>query len=117
MCFIVNKRQRKVKIASKDIVCWKVGNIWDGEFHSQFQGFHYKRLNKYKINYCFKRKEYKIGYSLVIGFHSFISKKKAKSETTEFYANIGKFIIPKGSKYMKDNNWGEYISNQIIYKK
>ena len=115
MCFIV-KQDYRVKIANKDIICYKTGYLEKNknEFHSEYRSFIYKKNKLYKRN-CLTLNKYRYNISLFRGFHSFQNKRMVlmnrykKDELKSI-----KFIIPKGSKYMI--NWKEYISNQIIWK-
>lgn len=103
MCFIVKKGTEKVQIADKDIICYKTGRLTNKGLISLRMGFLYKKNILYKRR-CLKRDKYKVYQQLSIGFHSLIS-------------GYGyKFIIPKGSRYLKSDVWHEYISDQIIWK-
>lgn len=106
MCFNVRKRGRE-HIAKKDIVCYK---ILKNNHQSFFRYYIYS-----KGILCEKVGLVIDGYNQInYGYHSYRSFlivwwKKVFMYT---YGDIKKFIIPKGSRYYKNNT--QFVSNQIM---
>ena len=105
MCFII-EGSHEPKVATKDIICWKTFNPG---LISVIQ------LYAYRVNHKYKIRNWPVidCNSIDEGFHSYINKKDAIN--FEYPNNqIRKCIIPKGSLYYKNNDWHDYVSNQII---
>lgn len=111
MCFIIHEKYRKVLIADKDIVCYKYTcseKVNTNAFVSCFQSFFYlfNKLYKRKVlRYDECRK-----IELCEGFHSYIKKPYIPFSSIKTI----RCIIPKGARYLKNPETGEYISNMII---
>ncbi len=119
MCFYKINYNDKVKIATKDIVCYKAVEL--REKQECFRSFYKKEIqhldellkSKLDIDTYF--------YSVDIGLHSL--KNIGRSKLWRFNSNsfwskgcsyMVKCIIPKGSQYLENDS--EYVSNQIIMK-
>jgi hypothetical protein len=50
------------------------------------------------------------------GFHSFIQITQRVKNMSSLPLRLAKFIIPKGSLYLKNEELNEIVSNQIIFK-
>jgi hypothetical protein len=72
--------------------------------------------DKYLREYCMEIEEGYHSYNSLETAKKFMSKDMSCYDTTLFLKyTIGKFIIPKGSKYFK-NEEGELVSSNIIFK-
>jgi hypothetical protein len=119
MCFETTE-SAKLKIAKKDIKCWKVldGNL--APFFSTDHGYNSpyienKRNIKVKIEKVLRRTS--IGKRFVVneGYHSFRSLLSANMFAqgwSSWSSEIRIFIIPKGTRYF--SNRTEYVSETII---
>lgn len=133
MCFCTTVKSSPL-VAHRNMVCYKV---LDENMRSWIQGF------KYTINTVYKTKLgtlvenfgkiyftslgdvvgdiicNKNVYCIYGGFHSYTRNTKTVSRAyfsrSSRNPRIYKCIIPKGSLYYK-NQWGEYVSDQIIIK-
>ena len=106
MCFIT--KFSRIRIATKDIVCYKDVIREKDYCFSRYQKFKYKYNQTYSgkskwtlfwkwfFNECVKSE----------GYHSYIH---------TYYCNV-LCIIPKGSLYLIDKRAGEYCSTSIIIK-
>jgi hypothetical protein len=115
MCFITT-RQARAKIATKNIICYKKEHSFNkrtGIFHSYYQSRFIYRIDvkqpvihlKKEIDRCESRDYREIN----AGYHSY-----NKKVYTVFV--LGKFIIPKGTRYFENKERGEYVSETIIFK-
>lgn len=131
MCTIIKKTQfNRPKIAKKDITVYKCGNIsYNGHnFISNCEGFLYipEVLNEEQFTYDddnsvsdeiemdYLRTGIPVKY-VIEGFHSFKSVQRMRDGGNDSETDA-KFIIPKGAKYY-ENECGNLVSNQIIFKK
>lgn len=134
MCFFVHEDHPTVKIATKNIVCYK-------SMYLKKKGLGYHYLGKHLTRYNFKNYGFRTPYQDVeidfekplvksklkvvmragsntkiieLGLHSYSNLPSARDE----YGNIViKCIIPKGSKYYFNPEDCEYVSNQLLYTK
>lgn len=108
MCFYT--RGSRIRIATKDIVCYKSVITKTDYCISSFQKFEYKYNKKYsgksKIKILFKW-----------FFNENITDEGYHSDINPFPFPNAKCIIPKGSLYLIDTLSGEYCSTSIIIKK
>lgn len=129
MCFCTTVESSPL-VAHRDMVCYKV---LDQNMCSWIQGFKYNINTVYKtelgvlegeINNIFfsslnKRIYSKNVYCIYKGFHSYQRNTKQISKVyVARYTRIPciyKCIIPKGSLYYR-NQFGEYVSDQIMIK-
>lgn len=137
MCWI---GKNACRIAERDIVVYKMGNISGNIFISLYKNYIYKKgkINKdivlvpdirYEVNGVFRIEDPL--YAIYRGYHSFISISMSYSDLglysrtiylgkrpytlwLENYCYIATFIIPKGSNYF-ENDRGEIVSSNIIY--
>ena len=107
MCFIIDPRTKKIKVAKKNITCYKIVDLVFGSktecsswwtHHIYTMGIENKKINL-KIN--------KHG-QINRGYHSYIINK-------DEYCNAI-FIIPKGTRYYLSSLDNEYVSETIIFK-
>ena len=123
MCLVT--KQRKAKIAKKDIVCYKLladylSSIYfacsyrkgvlmrtDLQVHKAVKG----DMNECFDNSCYKLYYPYTGQTNIIsqGFHAALSVKRLKGKGWSIY----EFLIPAGSEYFIDKT-GLIVSNQII---
>lgn len=113
------KRGSKVKIANKDIICYKryKYDLASNTLKSPFQ----RTIHKFG-----KQPEVQLGYCknqyghIEEGYHSFKYKFWIKLfGILHSYGNLYKCVIPKGSKYY-EGTWGDfksYASNNLIIVK
>ena len=128
MCFYIEEKNSKVKIANKDIVCYKIVDKLSKLYvNSRYTDYKYKldELNK-EINLVIID-EFKVNNVIVneskisSGYHSYISKERA----IRFLKNIKaydeevivKCIIPRNSYYYINKRHKEYVSSNIIINK
>lgn len=110
MCLI---RSEPVKIATKDIVCYKeVLKRDNGMYESLFYCFYYRKNQTYYLDETIVREfNGKIQY----GFHSW-KKKPNKYRMPHKGAVYVRFIIPKGAEYYEGIQYDSepgYVSNMI----
>jgi len=113
MCFLVSNR--RIKIAKQDIACIKYGAIEKNVFTSIIKAFPYLKDQLYKVNVLLDQ-YYHDGKGIEEGFHSYINNPRENCYSL-FSRDKALFIIPKGSRYLIDLNFNEYVSNQIIFKR
>ena len=109
MCFIT--KNSKLKIATKDIECYKIMNTI-----STYHCVSYCREFVYEYNKKYSNKSklilfFKWLFNINVeseGYHSFIH---------PYFGDKIKCIIPKGSLYLVDDVFNEYCSTSIIIKK
>jgi hypothetical protein len=111
MCFIIDDEHPKIKIAKKDIICYKRFNATDSVkeiFISTYQNCRY---------YIGEIKESEIifsGFHIIdIGLHSYSTLETAKEKKWNKSEFLAKCIIPKDSKYYYNSYDHEYVSNQL----
>lgn len=116
MCFYTNNNHHS--IAEKDIVVYKV--IYKNN-NSLFYTFKYiKNIVNESIDIIMEYDNFHSFYYINYGYHSFDSIKTCLNYISKFTRidknriKISKFIIPKGTKYFKDDNF--IVSETIIYK-
>ncbi len=126
MCFHIHNNHKEVKIAKKDITCYKLlvkRNPSDiGIFISPYRNYEYNFNKKtlYKVNNFIKT--YKTYDTISItditkGLHSFSSIKGLKDKHWLSTYNIAfKCIIPKGTKYYYNPDDKEYVSLALEFK-
>lgn len=112
MCFYAGTpEERKVLIAKRDIVCYKILNKGYSLFHEYLYKYNKKnpeiKLIPEKIAYSYAKR-------ISEGYHSYRRQQYAK-EGVGYWEQLVQFIIPKGSTYYKNED--EYVSSQIIRKK
>jgi len=141
MCFIVQKTRPNAKIATRDIVCYKVVMEDGGRLTPYYYWFtlpsdqYSLRTITYKMNknnksikltlkkptFVFNTsletpKDSKIIYE---GYHSYATLFKAKEFCkTAIYSNsiVVRSIIPEGTEYYYNSDREEYVSENIILK-
>ncbi len=118
MCFIIDSNHPKVKIAKKDIVCYKLFYNHKKHFESPYRNFKFQKGECY-----YESKALKITYeayyshTIEIGIHSYTNLKKSINVSESWiFSNIiiVKCIIPEGAKYYYNSTWKEYVSDYII---
>jgi hypothetical protein len=111
MCF--NVTDPNVKIADKNIVCWKevqkTAFFWLGFYRSLYKGKLYSLINFF---FC-KRVKITVrgmGWEPYIneGYHSYSNSDLALPRRRM------KFIIPKGTLYYQNDKACEYVSERIL---
>jgi len=111
MCFTGNVFSKK-KIAKEDILCYKCGDIVDGDypqFHPIFYNDYFYLKDYFQPRLLLKKEiSYLFWFSIHTGYHSY---KHFKNELSWMRVNVEKFIIPKGSTYYENKN--EYVSDLI----
>lgn len=117
MCFTVHPKYPDVKVAKRDIVCYKYGHSDGIVFISFCRDFAYE----FGKVYSQRKRRWPCGFVsssrspsyIEEGFHSFSNKKAIAGL---FVGTKVKCIIPKGAKYFYNPDAKEYVSNQIIIK-
>lgn len=112
MCFFIDKKHRKVKIAKKNIVCYKRFDLfrdWVRGYVSPIRGFIYEK----NILYYEKSFDTKASNTVDVGLHSYATLEEAKRNK---YRNeqIVRCIIPNGSKYYYNSKNKEYVSDHLF---
>ena len=116
MCFYT--RGSRIRIATKDIVCYKSAIIKTDYCISSFQKFEYKYNKKYSGKSKWKLFSYWL-FNFHIeseGYHSFIESEVYRTYEYNYWQTV-KCIIPKGSLYLINKLYGEYCSSSIIIQK
>ena len=106
MCFII--KNSKLRIALKDIECYKKVDIEENYCISECMNF------KYEFNKIYSNKS-KLTLLLRYLFDNNITSEGYHSYSVPFHFTNVKCIIPKGSLYLK--NKYEYCSTSIIIKR
>ena len=110
MCFIIDTKHPNVKIAKKNIPCYKILRTDGNETFSPFMNMLYhtdlssgKDVKLTVENFSFDQLDY-----IHEGLHSFSNKKWLNGH------NLFIAYIPKGTKYYYDSVNSEYISLAIV---
>lgn len=120
MCFLMNNKNDKVQIATKDIVVYKTFSSGKSEktnkkiYISPYQDFKYEPGECYYESRPFigKRKHREIR----TGIHSYCNIITAQDKADYIKSRkVVKYIIPEGAKFYKNNR--EYVSNYLIIGK
>ena len=110
MCFTIDPKHPKKKIAKRDITCYKV---LEENLISPYLDYQYTLNKLVKDKIVLELSSWRD--SINEGLHSYSSKMNAK-----IWSSWGRItylaIIPKGSEYYYDSIDKEYVSNQIIIK-
>lgn len=119
MCFFAIKKYGKIKIAHKDIVCYKT-LMYNMQSFWKYHQYYFDKLEpKLRLKNVCSDKEF---VRIEEGYHSFSTEEKVMAEYEHWsysYKNLiqmVKCIIPKGSRYYYDPDTSSYVSNQIIIK-
>lgn len=108
MCFLINEKQSRLKIADKDIVCYK--RFKYGEcLKSATLGVPYVFGRKYEQEPLKRR-----GMYVDEGYHSYSTASKALKSIYSQLHTVVRCVIPKGSEYYYNYWYSEYVSNRII---
>lgn len=119
MCFYT--RGSRIRIATKDIVCYKRVIIDENCCFSLHQKFKYEYGQKYS-----GKSKWKLFSNWLFNFHiasegchSFIEFEVYRTYGLNYWQSRAtvKCIIPKGSLYLINKLYGEYCSSSIIIKK
>lgn len=119
MCFDV---KTKVKIAEKDIVCYKL--IRSNGFPAHNNLYVNGRKEPFKVGYhytenYFSKHGTRGGHIYGYAFHSFINRVELRKMYSSSHYKTGwktiKCVIPKGTYYYENNT--QYCSSDIIYVK
>ena len=114
MCFIVTNK--RVKIAKKNIVCYKFSAV-------NQQGKDFTFLPYFQNCFTYKKNKPTLKVELTItddneinrGYHSYNTLKACRDNSMS-KTRIGKFIIPKGTRYYESKEYDEYVSESLIFK-
>lgn len=124
MCFYIHSDHKKVKIAEKNIECFKVIKKNDISYWKGFQ-YNLSKTTLYsQSRFGWEDREkgwtgkwFGVGEKVIErGFHSFSTRDKAK-RNNGFDTKIVRFVIPKGTKYYHNPDREEYVSLAIKYIK
>lgn len=125
MCFYVSPEFREVQVAKKAMAVYKISYSYFNDNHGKefvprFQyPFVYLKEKLVKRN-VLRGKKYPTGHGINIGLHSYATSKIARERRSALRMSsverIGQFIIPKGARYLKNEN-GEIVSNKLYFKK
>jgi len=107
MCFIVSPFDTKVKIAKKDIICWKVMLKAKGYYVSFVRYKKYIRNERYNVKFRIKNMDREPFSEINIGFHSY---KEIPAHSK--WSTLVRCIIPKGTRYFENDMY--FISESII---
>ena len=123
MCFYIHEDHQKVKIARKDITCYKVLRNINSRYYAPYQcvEYRYNKLKKSKIITRPRPGTFGSG-TIDLGLHSLTDLKSVKrfiNRTLLVYSGDPVFeaVIPKGSEYYYNPYKGEYVSNQLMIVK
>jgi hypothetical protein len=124
MCFFTHPKHLNVKVAKKDITCYKICEKVRGsnqhiyKVRSYIREFEYITEKLYQDLDVFKNiKVYNGTYSTIRkGYHSYSNNDKMNYFLYKDSLHL-KCTIPKGSLYYYNPDSQEYVSNQIIIHK
>jgi len=126
MCFFKHSSKPKVKVAGRDVICYKIlRRDADGELLSPYRGVKYEIGKVKKIGNNFKTKPYDFNTgnryknSIDIGLHSLSTLAEAENwkwQIGRSNSEIFECVIPKGAKYWYNPFDHEYCSNQLLVK-
>ena len=127
MCLVT--KQRKAKIAKKDITCYKHLRRFDLTTTYQFYVYNVGRLDKTHLsfgrnnhwcladeaamNFYWKASRKRVLTEVIHGFHAYLSIDRAQAVMCEGNEGLYEFLIPAGSEYFTDKT-GLIVSNQIM---
>ena len=124
MCFYIDLKHSKIKVATKDITCYKrIRDTFQPEhYHSSDSGDCAAIMESYKLNEPNKIVPLIIDKSSCIinkGYHSYSNKKSLDLLLQKRDRKLIKVlcIIPKDTKYYYNSLHREYVSETIIIKK
>ena len=112
MCFSIQQNQNAiVKIAKKDIVCYKLLTELDGFYRSPIQNVVYFSI---KGKWVIKTETQFTGEkcSIYRGLHAYSSKEEAFAWKTS-YGRVFKGIIPKGTPYYYNSYDKQYVALKL----
>jgi hypothetical protein len=123
MCFYINSEHQKVKIATEDIICYKLldNDIIDNsiiispyQYSIYFNSGNTHPVIKRVDAFSFSKYNSK---EIERGLHSYSSLDMAK-KYSQFGYSIHKAIIPKGTQYYYNPAHNEYVSLKLkVWKK
>jgi len=142
MCFFIEKKNKEVKIAKKDIVCYKalIRNHY-GDIISPFRRAEYfsystqKRIKRIEVGKMKKilvdlvdlelyflpelfTKAESTSEIITNGLHTYSSLRLVKMRAKGFGWQVYKAIIPKDTEYYYNSRTKEYVSTKLkVYKK
>lgn len=109
MCFIIDAKHPNVKIARRDIPCYKRLYVTGNKTHSPYRDkLYHKNLSSGENAELFEKDFSIIGHEIHKGLHSY-SNKKITSYDELFIA-----YIPKGTKYYYNSIDKEYVSLRLV---
>lgn len=111
MCFHIHNRHKEVKIADRDIYCWKT--YWKSYASSHgFKSLHQNFMYVFNERYDGEMKQY--NYGIDEGFHSYTSYRRATRNFNWEEKSVVLCYIPRGAEYFYNPEYREYVSNAII---
>lgn len=114
MCFKL--KSKRAKVAKKNIICYKASDLRrESKAVVSFRPYFVSSF-KYLLNKKTKKVILSVNCNETIleGYHSIKSKDNWWLERRAENYKIGKFIIPKGTRYYE--NYEEYVSETLIFK-
>ena len=119
MCLFT--RWKKPKIATEDIVVYKILSVYSTHLASPYMNFVYDLDRLYETKFTKSKGCSGTGYYIYAGFHAYVSKKSASASDLDCsfstYERVYKCIIPKGSTYYISSDKSEIVANKIIIKR
>lgn len=118
MCFYIDPKHPKAKIAKKDIECFKtLDEVEENNVLSYYSPYRYF---EYIFGVIYHVNEFNLvgsrifnTYAIHKGLHSYSTLKRAKRKVFS-YGVVCKTIIPKGATYYYNSERHEYVSTQLI---
>lgn len=114
-------RWKKPKIATEDIIVYKILSVYSTHLASPYINFVYDLDRLYETKFTKSKSYIGKGYYIYAGFHAYVSKKSASASDLDCnfstYERIYKCIIPKGSTYYISSDKSEIVANKIIIKR
>lgn len=111
MCFYIHNKHKKVKIAEKNITCYKrLENHSPKYFRSPIQKYKYEKGSLYYEDSLGLRRGFPV---IEVGIHSYSTLEEARDNWTDYGYKIVKCTIPKGSKYYYNPDYSEYVSDHL----
>jgi len=114
MCFYVDENHTDLRIAKKDITCYKYMYFRGKKWITPYQAFIYEPGILVTVNTGWRALNKRGCSQINKGLHSHSTRKEAVHNMDSSEHILIECIIPKGAKYFYSKENEEYVSNQLI---